>query len=156
MKIIKVTANNRKKEFEIQTRKGLLTYPYAKLDVAPSTDDRVVNVFVDKELGKEAFTYELASGREDSIHIDRVLEHNQDPSYMGDLLLYRLTIEANARLTKSSFTVRGLARRLDTSPAQLYRLLDTTNYRKTIRQMLHLLHELDCEVDLVIRERAAV
>ena len=28
MKITHVTANNRKKEFEIHTRKGLFTYPY--------------------------------------------------------------------------------------------------------------------------------
>ena len=156
MKITKVIANNRKKEFEIHTRQGLFNYPYAKLDVVPSAADRVAKVFVDKELGKEAFTYELESGKEASIHIDRVLEHNQDPAYMADLLLYRLTVEANIRLKNSSFTIRGLARRLNTSPAQLYRLLDTTNYQKSVRHMLHLLHELDCEVDFVIRERAAV
>ncbi len=156
MKITKVTANNRKKEFEIYTRKGLFTYPYAKLDVAPSADDRIAKVCVDKEFGKEAFSYELESGKEDSIHIDRVLEHNQDPGYMADLLLYRLSVEANIRLKNSSFTIRGLARRLHTSPAQLYRLLDTTNYQKSVRHMLHLLHELDCEVDFVIRERATV
>ena len=156
MKITKVTANNRKKEFEITTRKGLFTYPYAKLDVVPSADNRIVTVYVDKELGKEAFTYELESGAEASIHLDRVLEYNQDPDHMVDLLLYRLTIEANVRLKNSSFTVRGLARRLGTSPAQLYRLLDTTNSHKSVRHMLHLLHELDCEIDFITRERAAV
>lgn len=58
MKITRVTAKNRKKEFEIRTRKDVLTYPYAKLDVAPSADDPIVNVYVDKELGREAFTYQ--------------------------------------------------------------------------------------------------
>ena len=156
MKMTKVTANNRKKEFEIQTRRGRLTYPYAKLDLMPSADNQIITAFVDQELGKEAFTYELESGETDSIHIDRVLEYNQDPGYMADLLLYRLTLEAITRLENSTFTIRGLARQLSTSPAQLYRLLDTTNYQKSVRQMLRLLHELDCEVDFIIRERAAV
>jgi hypothetical protein len=156
VKITSVTANNRKKAFEAHTRRGAFTYPYAKLDVAPSPDDRIVTVYVDKELGREAFTYQLESGREDSIHIDRVLEQNQDARYMTDLLLYRLTVEANERLNGSSMTVRGLARQLHTSPAQIYRLLDTTNYRKSVRQMLDLLYHLDCEVELVVRPRAAV
>ena len=155
MKITKVTANNRKKEFEIETRKGIFTYPYAKLDLRPTAQDPILRAYVDKELAREAFTYTLASGKTDSIHIDRVLEHHREPGHMADLLLYRLTVEVNTRFENSSFTMRGLARRLGTSPAQLYRLLDTTNYQKSVRQMLRLLHELDCEVDFVIRERVA-
>jgi hypothetical protein len=46
-------------------------------------------------------------------------------------------------------------RRVGTSPAQLYRLLDTTNQRKSVDQMLRLLQALDCEVDLVVRARRA-
>jgi hypothetical protein len=156
VKIIRVTAKNRKKVFEVRTRKGVWTYPYAKLDVTPSADDPLVTVYVDKELGREAFTYQLASGREDSIHIDRVLEHNQDAGYMANLLLYRLTVAANERLKSSSMTIRGLAQQLHTTPAHIDRLLDTTNHRKSVRQMLDLLYHLDCEVEFVVRQRAAI
>ena len=41
-------------------------------------------------------------------------------------------------------------RRLGTSAAQLYRLLDQTNYRKSVDQVLNLLHVLDCDVDLIV------
>jgi len=51
-------------------------YPYALLDCNTADGDTIVNAYVDPELGNEAFTYELASGVEDSIHIDHVLEHN--------------------------------------------------------------------------------
>ena len=44
-------------------------------------------------------------------------------------------------------------RRLGTSAAQFYRLLDTTNYRKSIGQMVSLLYVLDCEVTLDVRKR---
>jgi hypothetical protein len=55
----------------------------------------------------------------------------------------------------SSLSKRELIRRLGTSAAQFYRLLDQRNYRKSIDQLLSLLHVLDCEVDLVVRARIA-
>ena len=44
--------------------------------------------------------------------------------------------------------VRQLSRRLKTSPAQVYRLLDTTNYKKTVDKILELLHVLDAKVEV--------
>ena len=46
--------------------------------------------------------------------------------------------------------VRQLSRRLKTSPAQVYRLLDTTNYKKTVDKMLELLHVLDAKVEVPV------
>jgi hypothetical protein len=77
-----------------------------------------------------------------------VLEYNQDPSYMRDLLLYQLTVEAEKRVEESRLSKREMIRRLGTSPAQFYRLLDPTNYRKSVDQLLELLHVLDCRVEL--------
>ena len=156
MKISSIRANNRKKVLEIHTRKGDYTFPYVKLDPAPTSKNRIAQVHPDPELGKEALTYVLESGAEGTVHLDEVLDYNQDPGYLADLLLYKLTVEAKKRLDSSSIGIRPLARQLDTSPAQLYRLLDTANYRKSVRQMLGLLHALDCEVDLVVRDREAV
>jgi hypothetical protein len=42
-----------------------------------------------------------------------------------------------------------------TSPAQLYRLLDQTNYRKSVDRLLRLLHVLDHDVELVGRAKNA-
>ena len=49
-----------------------------------------------------------------------------------------------------------MIRRLGTSPAQLYRLLDQTNSRKSIDQMLALLRVLDCDVELVVRDKGCL
>jgi hypothetical protein len=51
-------------------------------------------------------------------------------------------------MESSPFGVRQLSRRLETSPAQIYRLLDTTNYKKTVDKMLELLHVLDATVEV--------
>jgi len=50
---------------------------------------------------------------------------------------------------------RELIRRLGTSATQFYRLLDQTNYRKSVDQLLSLLQILDCEVQFVVRPKTA-
>jgi hypothetical protein len=62
----------------------------------------------------------LPSGAEGSVHVDAVLEYNEDPSYMAELTLCRLTQEARERFEASELTVREVARWLDTSPAQFF------------------------------------
>lgn len=155
MKIRSVRHNNRKKAFEVRTSTKGFVLPYAKGDPEPTADDPIARVFVDKELGREGFTYVLESGREETIHIEQVLEYNQDPGYLRDLLLYKLTIEAQKRVDASPLSKREIIRRLGTSPAQFYRLLDQTNYRKSIDQLLSLLQVLEFEVELVVRAKSA-
>ena len=155
MKIRSVKANNRRRVFEVRVGAGVLPFPYSKAEPAPGLDERVVRVAVDEELAREAFGFELGSGRSGAVHVEQVLEYNQDPSYMRDLLLYKLTLEAQARVAASPLSKREIVRRLGTSAAQLYRLLDQTNDAKSIDQMLNLLRVLDCEVDLVVRARTA-
>jgi hypothetical protein len=69
------------------------------------------------------------------------------------MLLYRLTLEAQKRLETSPLSTREQIRRLGTSASQFYRLLDQTNYRKSIRQLVALLHLLDCDVEFVVKRR---
>ena len=155
MKIRAVRANNRRKAFEVTAGKKRLAFPFTRLEVSPSADDAITKVFVDQELGSEGFTYVLQSGREGTVHIEEILEYNQDPDYLRDLLLYRLTLEAQKRITATSLAKREIIRRLGTSPAQLYRLLDQTNYRKSVDRMLALRQVLNCDVDLVVRTKTA-
>ena len=155
MKIRSVKANNRRKAFEITTAKQRLGFPYTQLEVPPTADDPIANVYVDRELGGEGFTYVLKSGREGTVHVEHVLEYNQEPDHLRDLLLYRLTLEAQKRIAATGLAKREVIRRLGTSPTQLYRLLDQTNYRKSVDQVLRLLQVLDCDVELVVRAKSA-
>ena len=152
MTIKRVTVNNRRRCFEIETRKGVFAFPFVKLNLVPATTDRVKDVYVDRELGRQAITYVLESGEEDSVHLDDFLNYNKDPDYMRDMALYKLTVRARNLLKASKLPKRELARRMATSPAQIYRLLDQTNYKKTIDQMVRLLACLDCTLDFVIRK----
>jgi hypothetical protein len=151
MKIRSVKANRRRKAVEVSTSKGVLLFPFSKLQRPATPKDRIVRVFVDKDLGSEAFTYVLASGKEGTTHIEQVLEYNRDPDTLRDTLLYKLTLEVQARVASSPLSRREIIRRLGTSATQFYRLLDQTNYSKSVDQLLSLLQVLDCDVDLVVR-----
>lgn len=146
MKIRKVSCNNYRKCFEIETAKGFFTFPFVKAEVVPTAKDKVKEVLLDKELGNEWISYRLESGKEGEIPFDAFLDYNRDPEYLSKMFLHRLTIDAVKKLRTSNITRRELARRLRTSPAQLYRLLDTANQSKTIDQMIKLLAVLGYEV----------
>jgi hypothetical protein len=156
MKIRRATVNNRKALVELTVRSGkVLPVPYAKLDPQPTPKNRIREIYVDKELGSEAVTYVLESGDEGSLHVDHALEYNQDPRYLADLLIHKLTVEARRRVEQSGLSRRELARRLSTSVPQLYRLLDPANTRKSLGQLVSLLHLLECDVRLVVHPRRA-
>ena len=139
----------------MRTSAKTLVLPFSKADPVPTTDDPLTEIFVDDEAGNEAFAYVLRSGRTGAVHIEQVLEYNRDPAYLRDLLLYRLTLEAQKRVAESPLSKREIVRRLGTSAAQLYRLLDQTNYRKSLDQLLVLLQVLNCDVDLIVRTKTA-
>jgi predicted XRE-type DNA-binding protein len=155
MKISHVAANSRKKAFEVHSPRGLQEVPFAKLRLVPSSENRVTEVFVDSELGDEAFTYRLESGEEDTLHFDAVLELNADPDHLQDLLLHKLAVEARKGLEASGLSKRQIARQLGTSPSQLYRLLDPANPRHSVGQLLAVLDLVGKEVDFVVRPRSA-
>ena len=120
-----------------------MEFPFSKLILKPTRQDPVRRVFVDPELAKRAFTYQLVSGKEDSIHLDQVLEYNGDADYIRRMLLYQLTLVAQKALARTKVAKREVIRRMKTSPTQFYRLMDQTNTRKSIDEMVRLLTALD-------------
>src|SRR3989338_4665891 len=142
MKIKSVKINNRKKTLEIETQKGCFGLPFSRLELKPSFKDKIMKIYVDKELDDRAITYILESGKEDSIHLDAFLDYNKDPDFLRDITLHKLTIVAIKCLNTSNLSKHEVIRRLKTSPSQLYRLLDPTNYKKSTDEMLRLLSEI--------------
>jgi hypothetical protein len=155
MKIKSVKINNKRKDFEVRASGKTYAFPYVKARPSPTSGDPVARAYVDKELGGEGFSYELQSGKTGTVHLEQILEYNRDPNYLRDLMLYKLTVEAQRRIAESPLSKRGIIRRLGTSATQLYRLLDQTNYKKSVDQLVSLLQLLECEVDLVIRKKTA-
>src|SRR3546814_10954876 len=119
MKIQKVEPDNRRRRFEVATRRGVLAFPYARCEPAPSPDDRPVEVFVDAELGRAAITYRLASGPEGSIHVDSVLHVNADPDYLPPPHLSPLTLATTPPPDASGLAFPSAIPRLGPRPTPL-------------------------------------
>jgi len=151
IQVLSARANNHRREFELElTDRGVLSFPYHRCDPPPTPDDPLQDLYIDDELGREGITYTLHSGAQGSVIADMVRDFHRDPSYLRDLMLHRLSVEARDRFEASPVGIRALARRLGTSPAQIYRLLDPANYAKTVDRMLELLQVLDAEVDIIV------
>jgi len=148
MKIKRIFAHNKKKAFILETKLQNYEYPFSELTIIPTLKDPVVSVYSDSEIGYEGFTYELLSGKTETIHLDSVLSFHKDPEYICELLLHQLTIKAQKAFNAKKITKRSLARKLKTSPQQLYRLLDASFYGKSIDQMVKLLHALGYSIDI--------
>jgi hypothetical protein len=154
MKIRKVAVNARKKCFEIEVSNQSYDFPFSKLRIAPKPGDPIVKAYADPELGSEAFTYVLYSGKEGSVPLDAVLTYHRDPETLRKILLYKLTLKAQKLVEKISSSKREIIRRAGTSPTQFYRLMDQAFYGKTIDQMVRLLAALDCVVDVTFTKAA--
>lgn len=153
MKIRKVVANNKKRAFEVYTRNQHYDFPYAVAELPPRPRDPIERLYIDDEVAREGFAYVLKSGREGHVLWDHVLEQNRDPAYITDILVYLLTCEAVKRMALSKLSKREVMRRLGTSASQLYRLLDPTNYRKSLGQVIQLLGVLGYTVKLTVQRR---
>ncbi|HET9300243.1 MAG TPA: hypothetical protein VFO11_09870 [Candidatus Polarisedimenticolaceae bacterium] len=149
-----VRPNERKRIFEIEIEDRTLAFPYVRADPRPTRKDRVWSVTVHTNIAHRGFSYVLASGRRGMVQLDRVFEYNEDPSFLKDLLLYRLTLEAKRRMAASDLSSADILRRLKTSPTQLSRILDASNYRTSLDQVVSLLQALDCEIDVVVRDKS--
>ncbi len=149
-KIKNVVYNNKTRAITVETSTGALDLPYSKLMLKPSSGNSIVEAYVDKELGQRAVTYQLKDGQEDSIPIEAFLEYNRDPDYMREIELYKLTIKAISLVEKSNLSKRFICRQMGTSLSQLSRLLDPTNQKKTIDQMLRLITILGAEFEIKV------
>jgi len=153
MKILNVEINRSLRAFVVTAGGRAYSFPFAKCAPIPSAADPVVKAYVDWELANEAFTYQLQSGAEGSVHLERLLDYHKDPSYLRNILLYELTLEAQRRVAESPLSKREIIRRLGSSATQFYRILDQTNYSKSVDQVLFLLGVLECHVEFVVQAK---
>lgn len=150
-KISSVTMDKKKKLILVRSKNDeFLSLPFSRLSTVPSAGNPILDIWVDKELGSQAVTFKLKDGMVDSIPLDAFLDFNKDPEYLRSLELYQLTLKAEKLLDKSGMSKREVARRMGTSMSQLSRLLDATDQKKSIDQMMKLLTILGATVTVKV------
>jgi hypothetical protein len=142
VKIRSVRSDPRRRAFLVRAARRVLEFPWSQTDAVPSAADPVVAAAPDPEIGNEGFTYRLASGAGGTVHADHLLRFVRDPEFRRRELLYDLTNAARDALAASGRSKRGLSRQLGTSLAQVSRLLDPADRRKSLDAMVRLLAAL--------------
>lgn len=155
MTITSVTSNSRRRAFLVDLAGTVYPFPFVRCLPRPSTTDPISSVVIDPELANEGFTYVLKSGVEGSVHADQILDYNKAPSFLREMLVYKLTIEVQNRVATTGLSKREIIRRLGTSASQFYRLMDQTNYAKSVDQLLRLLNVLDCDIEFIVHAKTA-
>lgn len=141
-KFKKVEFDNKKRLFHLQYTSGLkLECPYSALDIR----DKVVEAGPDQEVGRHSFYFILSNGKKDYVPYDQPLHIAQNPEYMKEQTLYKVTKQINHFIKQERVPKRELARRLGTSMSQLARLLDTTNYKKELSRLIEIAAMLNYE-----------
>lgn len=148
MKITSLTQNSRKRCFILKIGSREYEFSFSYLAVKPSARNPIRSLTIDKDTGKQSFSYKLKDGRGDTVLAEQVLHVNQDPEVLRKELLYKLTYEIQELIAARKLTKRSVARLLNIHPAQLYRLLDQKFYGKTIDQMIRVFAALGETVEI--------
>ena len=149
-----VYANYRSRALVVHLGQHKLLYPFALLDPQPSTWDRYVRCYDDERTGPTTVHYVLESGGQGRLTAEQVLDFHREPSHVKSRVLETLTMAASERIQYTGLSKRQIFKRLRTSRAQLDRILDTKNVRKSVDSVLAVLEVLGYEVEVtVIKKR---
>ena len=145
----------RAKVFIVHLGQRKLRYPFGLLDPKPSTRDRFVRCYADEQLGEAGLWYVLESGRQGFLSANQVLKFYREPSDVKGHVLWVLTLAAIEHLKPTPLSRRQILKRLHTSSAQLERLVDASNVRKSVDGVLALLEVLGYEVEITVRREVS-
>ncbi|MEK6706554.1 MAG: helix-turn-helix transcriptional regulator [Bdellovibrionota bacterium] len=141
-KFKRVEFDNKKRVFHLEYTSGLkFDCPYFSLGIR----DKVIDAGPDPEVGGHSFYFILGNGKKDYVPFDQPLHIAQNPEYVKEQTLYRMTKRINEFIEREGISKRELARRLNTSTSQLSRLLDTANYKKELSRLIEIATILDYE-----------
>jgi len=144
----------RARVFVVHLGQRKLRYPFALLDPRPSPKDRFIRSYGDEKLGQQAIWYVLQSGRQGFLSAEQVLTFYREPSDVKGNLLWTLTTAAIEHMKHTGLSRRQILKRLHTSSAQLDRILDASNVRKSVDGVLALLEVLGYEVEVTVRRKS--
>lgn len=155
-RVKRVIADEEQRCFHVFFAHRVLPFPYARCDPRPTRRNPIVRLFVDKGVDRRGFTYVLRSGVDGCVLLDYVLDHNCDPGYLGDMLLYKLSLAAQDRWSSTAVSLARVNERGGLRPGRVQEILEQTNYRKTLDELVTLLHALGYDVDFTLRPNRAL
>lgn len=153
-----IKPNYRKYAFEIALQEGRRVskyhLPFAVFrNKKIGTDNRVVSISIDRELGGQGAVLTLEDGSQCDFPADFVLYYC-DPTYDW-APINQLKKSLKDKLNGSRISVRTLADALNTSPSQVVRLLKGSKVSKQLVQLFHVAELVGYHIEFHLKKKAA-
>ena len=157
-KIKSIKPNYKKKVLEVvlqEKRKSSKYYlPFAVLRHHNiSAKNKFKNISIDSELGSQAASFTLQDGTQGDFPADLVLYYC-DPTYDWSPL-NQIKKAIKNKLKATHLSLRVLADVLNTSPAQVMRLLQENRASKQLAQLFQLAELADYRIEFHLKKKAA-
>ena len=157
-KFKQITPNYRKRVLEIVLQEGRSSNRYnlpfavfTGMKIGP--DNRFAEITIDAELGAQATSFMLEDGTRGDFPADFVLYYS-DPSYEWSPI-NQLKRALKSKISDAKLSVRVLADALNTSPAQVVRLLQENRASKQFLQLSKLAQIAGYSIEIKLKKRTA-
>jgi len=153
-----ITPNYRKRVLEVVLREGkrLNRYnlPFAVFTgMKIGADNRFASITIESDLAEQGATFVLEDGTRGDFPADFVLYYS-DPTYQWSPI-NQLKRALKSKISDSKLSLRVLADALNTSPAQVVRLLQENRASKQFLQLFKLAQIAGYNIEFTLKKRTA-
>ena len=157
-KFRKITPNYRKRVLEITLQEGRKltrhSLPFAVFSGSEmGATNRFIEITIEKDLGDQAVSYRLQDGTQGDFPVDLVLYYS-DPTYQWSPI-NQLKRALKTKIVDSNLSIRVLADALNTSPAQVVRLLEENRASKQLLQLFKLAQVAGYDIEFTLKRKSA-
>ena len=150
-KIKSVTFSNKTKEIEIEyASKKKYSVHYGQLGIQKN----IIKAWVDRETGNQSVGFEFEDGSVDYMPYDQPLALNKDPDYLLQDQIEHLVLELNETIKKKGISKKYIAKKLETSENQIFRLLNPSILNKNLEQLYQIAFILNKQIEIELKDAA--
>ncbi len=150
-KIKSVTFSNKTKEIEIEyASKKRYSVHYGQLGI----HQNILKAWVDRETGNQSIGFEFEDGSVDYMPYDQPLALNKDPDYLLQDQIEHLVLELNETIKKKGISKKYIAKKLETSENQIFRLLNPSILNKNLEQLYQIAFILNKQIEIELKDAA--
>jgi hypothetical protein len=146
-----VQFSNKTREIEVEyTSKKKYSVHYGQLGIQKN----ILRAWVDQETKGKSVGFEFADGTVDYMPYDQPLALNKDPDYLLQDQIERLVLKLNETIKKKGISKKYIAKKLETSENQIFRLLNPSILNKNLEQLYQIAFILNKQIEIELKDAA--
>lgn len=150
-KIKNVRFSNKTKEIEVEyTSNKKYTVHYGQLGIKKN----ITKAWVDQETNGKSVGFEFEDHEVNFMPYGQPLALNKDPDYLLQDQIEHLVLELNETIQKKGISKKYIAKKLETSENQIFRLLNPSILNKNLEQLYKIASILNKHIEIELKDAA--